>query len=336
VHTLKDQSRRVIPYGAAASLAIGLLLGVQLLSPLAVAQSSFVFSAGGDIGANPRANASLRAIVPQGSTFFWALGDLSYDQRTPETSWCTYVTTRVGATFPFQLIAGNHEDDARRDGHISEFAKCLPDRMNSQGFYGIQYYFDYENVRFIAISPALPLNGVTYDYNTIGGEHYNWLAQTIDDARSTGKDWVVVAMHKVCITSGAFKCAIGVNLMNLLLEKKVDLILQAHEHNYQRSKQLALSPACPTLVVNGYDADCVVDNGADNQYGKGLGSVLLIIGTCGQPFHAFTTGDPERPYFARRQATTNGIVKFTVSSTRIDVSFVSTYGPAFADTFFIG
>jgi hypothetical protein len=42
-----------------------------------------------------------------------------------------YVRSRVGDRFSFQLVAGNHEDDFGGDGHISEFASCLPDRMDS-------------------------------------------------------------------------------------------------------------------------------------------------------------------------------------------------------------
>ncbi len=45
-------------------------------------------------------------------------------------------------------------------------------------------------------------------------------------------------MHKPCLSLGEYACDIGADLTNLLLSKKVDLVLSGHEHIYQRSKQL--------------------------------------------------------------------------------------------------
>ena len=89
------------------------------------------------------------------------------------------------------------------------------------------------------ISPGLTFtNGGLYDYS-VGTTHYNWVSNTIDSARATGIKWVIVGMHKNCISMGRMTCQIGPDIFNLLVSKKVDLILQGHDHNYQRSKQLA-------------------------------------------------------------------------------------------------
>ena len=61
-------------------------------------------------------------------------------------------------------------------------------------------------------------------------------------------------------------------LLDKFCFKEVDLVLQGHDHNYQRSKQLT----CATPDV--YVAACVADDGADNAYGKGSGSVVEIAG----------------------------------------------------------
>src|SRR5918992_5798607 len=115
------------------------------------AADSFVFTAAGDYGFNKDTTATLDLIARSGASFNLALGDLSYTDA-PESDWCAYVHSRVGKTFPFQLVAGNHEDDFGEHGHISEFADCLPDRMNSIGDYAKEYYFDYQGLaRFIMI-----------------------------------------------------------------------------------------------------------------------------------------------------------------------------------------
>src|SRR5918997_3766812 len=106
------------------------------------AASSFIFTAAGDYGSSKDATATLDLIERSDASFNLALGDLSYTDA-PESDWCDYVHSIVGETFPFQLGAGNHEDDFGEDGHISEFASCLPDRMDSVGDYPEEYYFDY-------------------------------------------------------------------------------------------------------------------------------------------------------------------------------------------------
>jgi hypothetical protein len=127
------------------------------------AAATFSFAAAGDFGANDDATATLEGIAGSGVDFALALGDLSYGEVPTEEDWCDYVKAIVGEDFPFQLVAGNHEDDYGDDGHISAFAACLPDRMNSVGEYGAEYYFDYgELARFILISPDLTIDGVHY------------------------------------------------------------------------------------------------------------------------------------------------------------------------------
>ena len=93
-----------------------------------------------------------------------------------------------------------------------------------------QYYFDYPaanpRARFINISPDLNLDGSTWSYSA-GSTRYNWTASAIDAARTAGIKWVIVSMHKYCIsaiTTGA-GCDVGSDLMNLLIDKEVDLYL---------------------------------------------------------------------------------------------------------------
>ena len=56
-----------------------------------------------------------------------------------------------------------------------------------------------------------------------------------------------MGMHKVCLTMGIKSCEIGASLLNVLIDRKVDLIIQGHDHSYQRSKQLALGPNCTAV-----------------------------------------------------------------------------------------
>jgi hypothetical protein len=237
-------------------------------------------------------------------------------------------------------VAGNHEDDFGPDGHILNHAACLPDRLSSTsspyGRYATEYYSDYPAgdplLRVIMISPGLTVESVNYRY-TQGSQHLQWLASVIDQARAAGIPWVVVGMHKVCLSAGAKSCEVGVDLTNLLIEKRVDLVLQGHAHNYQRSKQLRLNPeTCPAVAETSFDADCVVDDGGDGIYTRGSGTVFVIDGTFGQPLHPIEPADVDAPYFAKTDATTWGFTRYVVTEDRIDANFVASSG-AMSDGF---
>ena len=337
------RSPRFIYFLFSSSLLLLLITLLALGQRAKAAPTGFSFAAAGDHAANSRATSSLDLLGASGVNFYLALGDMSYSQLVPESAWCDYVKSHVGANFPFQVLAGNHEDDGP-DGLIENFAACLPDRIgNISGEYGKEYYFDYPPAdpiaRFILISPNLTFsNGQKYTY-TAGTARYNWLADTIDAARIGRLRWVIVGMHENCLTIGTKPCEIGSDLLNLLVSKKVDLVLQAHDHSYQRSKQFALSPACPAVPVGAFNASCVVDDGLDNLYTGGNGTVFVINGAFGAELYDLNLLDPEVDYFAKWMGLNVnprfGFMKYTVSDTGISAEFVGSTAGSFADHFTI-
>ena len=169
------------------------------------------------------------------------------------------------------------------------------------------------------------------------------MANTIDSARAAGIKWVIVGMHKVCISMGIAPCDIGNDLLNLLVSKKVDLILQAHDHDYQRSKQLALNgPTCTAIQVGTYNSNCVVNDGSTGSYTQGSGPVVVIVGTAGEGLHTLNLCDGDTGYFAKWMGNnvnpTNGLTKFTISADQLTASanFIGSTAPNnFTDSFTI-
>jgi hypothetical protein len=277
--------------------------------------------------------ASLAALAGSGASFYLALGDLNYGLQGTEPDWCALVVSHLGSTFPFQIVAGNHDDGAGGAASIDRFADCLPDRLGSTGHYGREYFFDYGSLlRVILISPGLTIGGEAYRY-VPGNPHYDWLVQRIDEARAAGIPWVVVGMHMVCITAGVKTCEIGADLMDLLITKRVDLVLQGHEHNYQRSKQLACGRA------HAFVSSCVVDAGADGYYARGAGTVFAIVGAFGRDLYAVDPADAEAGYFARWMGLnadpSHGFLRVRVSASELSAEFVASSG-TFTDHFAIG
>jgi Calcineurin-like phosphoesterase len=293
------------------------------------------FAAAGDFGGrNNRAGTVMNDLKTRSAKAFLLLGDMSYDEIVPESAWCAWVHSYLGATYPLELIAGNHEEDSRVDGHVRNFTACMPDRLASSlgpGGYGVNYAFDLGVVTVVAVAPKLTVDGVAYSYGS-GSAELSWLLSQVRAAKSEG-DWVVVGMHKNCVTIGNKSCEIGQAFAQLLINEKVDLVLQGHDHDYQRSHALA------KVQANTVPAGAIADNGSDKLYARGAGTVFVITGTVGRGLTACSHIDSEYGYFAthhcaEESASTVGYLLMTASSTQLEARFIATVG-TYADTFTI-
>ena len=301
------------------------------------------FTAAGDYSAVAATTSVLDGVAAAAPDAHFALGDLSYSSaNTPtESAWCDYVTSHVGAGFPFELLTGNHESSGQ-NGLIDNFSACLPNQLPGVvGTYGQQYFVDVPQknplLRYIMISPNLPFpDGAVWSYGA-NSPRYAWTRDTIDQARAKSIPWVVVGMHKPCLSRGQYACDPGADLVNLLLDRKVDVVLSGHEHIYERTKQLGLGQGCLSLSIGAYNPSCVVDG--DNQLVAGAGTVFLTIGTGGVAMRNLDTADPENGYFAAGQGlnttASHGFGDFQATPDRLDVSFVRTSGGAYSDAFSI-
>src|SRR5205085_670988 len=118
-------------FRAAVWLALATMVLACVLVPRVAAGASadsFSFGAAGDFGANNNSTATLSLMGQSNLDFGLMLGDMSYDQLTPESAWCDYVHQNVG-TLPIELISGNHESDGAQ-GLIDDFGQCLPNQMS--------------------------------------------------------------------------------------------------------------------------------------------------------------------------------------------------------------
>jgi hypothetical protein len=256
------------------------------------------------------------------------------------------VRARVPLSIPVEIVAGNHEDFSTGPtgghGSIDAYTGCLPDGLGQiNGEYGREYYFDYPPskplARFIMLSPGLAFEDGVHRY-TRNGPHFQWAASMIDDAHDQHIAWVIVGMHKPCLSMGVQKCGNGRDLMNMLIDKRVDLVLQGHDHTYQRTAQLALGPNCEAIEPGQYRSTCV-SNPLPKNYLKGQGSILAIVGTGGEQQTGVNLGDPAADYFASVaggvDTPAHGFLGVTVSSTALQASFHPAADSSFVDEFSI-
>jgi hypothetical protein len=312
-----------------SSLAFAFVLALPAPAGLQV-DATFSFGVAGDIGwdefgAKSRVMLQLLHRDQANLSFFLVPGDLSYNTTAgTEGAWCDFVKSYVGSTFPFELLAGDYEDND--PVRIDNFTACLPDKLGSTGLYGKEFYFDFPSgaplARFIHISPDLifpPAAKWTY---TANNSHFRWLIASIDGARAAGIRWVIVSVHKPCIGLVGTACSMGQDLLDVLLIKKVDLILHGDQHSYQRTKQLR----CAIRSAGAYFPECIAD--ADGQFAKGAGSVIAIVGTGGRGLSPVgLTTDVERQYFAVGMGSTTpgygwGFLRVTISETGLTAKTV--------------
>jgi Calcineurin-like phosphoesterase len=310
-------------------------------SASATAPAAVHFTAQGDIGLRTGAREVLDTINGLRPELSLALGDFSYEAGR-EQEFCDMVTGKLGGNFPYQVVTGNHESDGH-DGDIANIVKCLPNRLPGlQGEYGVQWYADYPErdplVRFIMVSPGIEFHdGNTLDYSR-GSERWQWTAAALDGARSRRIPWTVVGMHTPCLSVGKYDCQAGRDFTNLLIDKKADLVVTGHDHNYQRSHQLGRGQGCPALVPDTFSGGCLADS--DSAMVQGAGTVFATVGTGGVGLYDVSGQDPESPYFAawsgKNRDAALGTLDVTATAERLSARFVPAAGYTFTDSFEIG
>src|SRR5438552_11038210 len=256
------------------------------------APASFTFAASGDIGSltTTASKNILNGLVNANPNFFLGLGDFSYDPTVTGDIWCSQFKSKFNAIeiVSGDHDTGGHNSANFGETHSYErYLSGCSLTLGSQNVsivcgpiegdcYGKEYYFDYPPAnpmaRFIFADPKIyNVTGVctlspncssqtgqscTDQYGCwpylANDVHFNWTANAIDNARANGIGWVIVATHKLCISSGDGTCSMGMAFFNMLVRKKVDLIIQAHDNAYERSKQLGFNPTtCPKMTTDG-------------------------------------------------------------------------------------
>src|SRR2546425_71425 len=359
----------------------------QIVPPANAASASFSFAASGDMGSLTVSTSisNLNRLVTDSPNFFLGLGDFSYDPSVTGNTWCGQFKSSFNS---IQILPGDHDTGGHNSANFGETHSyeryvngcplspgvslvCGPVAGNC---YGKEYYFDYPATspvaRFIFASPKIyNMTGVctsspncssqtgqscTDQYGcwpyASGDVHYNWVSNTIDCARATGIKWVIVATHKLCISASDATCSMGLGFFNMLVQKKVDLVIQAHDNAYERSKQIALNSTagCSSIKTDGngyalYNSGCVVDTGSRGFYTPGAGSVVVVQGAWDNDLYDVNASSPnpgnvaEAPYFAKLMGKNTpgnglGFTKYTVSASRIDVqtNFSGSYSDSFS------
>ncbi len=230
------------------------------------------------------------------------------------------------AIFP---VYGNHDAGFDKD-NISYTSRAYPQTHGA--YFDIfrlskpYYSFDYTGVHFIILDSYDSLWEEKNTENTNPEQIWTstsqssnamleWLKQDLANNHSA---WTIVAFHHPAFCHGAGHTVSDIwqewmraNVIPLLDKYKVDLVLNGHIHNYQRSYQLGIKQLdadtpdqsfkeverkvyySPSTVRTAHRVQPEIKSSSINQYKKGEGSIYLILGSSGAAFRMIDKEHPD-------------------------------------------
>jgi Calcineurin-like phosphoesterase len=285
---------KLIKKGRLITIVIMLLLfGVHFSSALSVfAQSSnkisagsseFNFAAAGDWGCKEMSQRTVNNIRTKDPELVLALGDFSYQKDTG--CWFRILSPILNKT---RIVIGEHDYDTNNSTRLYDYVK----KFNLSDPY---YSFNYRDVHFLAMSSVNPFNNQSLQYKLLRDDSMQ--KQFVSDdlyAASQNKsiDWIVVFLYKPIYSSPTYHESeefLRDSYHPLFDLYGVDLVLQAHNHNYQRSFPIRYNATNSSIPL-------IVDHNP-NTYINPNGTIFMTVGTAGAEQYNFTS---QAPFIAKQ------------------------------------
>jgi predicted phosphodiesterase len=265
--------------------------------------SFFNIAAVGDWACNDNSQNTLKNIVSKKPELIIALGDLSY-QRTAEC-WFDIISSVDNIT---RIVRGDHDNDFRMSQYMQHFNM-------SKEFYS----FNNGNIHFLIMSTEIPYE--------LGSEQYEFVKSDLENASTNSTiDWIITAYHQPAYISqnDCKGCSPRVTLRELyhpLFDKyNVDLVLQAHNHNYERSYPILYNSKDSEnpLIVNSNKNS--YNNDIDNSHGV----IFATVGTGGGELNNF---EVKLPYVVTQHRGFGFLnMELTNNGTRLNSTFYANDG----------
>ena len=241
----------------------------------------FNFAAVGDWECTSHTIDTVNNILDKKPELVLGLGDFSYD---PTTDCWFKIVDPIDEIM--KIAIGNHDENssAELNSLMSHFNLTKP-----------YYSFDYQNVHFTIIysSPGETSHHTIKAPLTEGSEQYKFIENDLAKASTDPNiDWMVAVYHKMAYTSPSALDAVDElrNILHPLLDKYgVDLVLEGHQHNYQRSYPMKYNKDNPNHPI------ITTDSNNRNIYTSSEGPIFATIGTGGATLFNLTE---KAPYIA--------------------------------------
>jgi predicted phosphodiesterase len=239
--------------------------------PPYVTPSEFNFAAAGDWGCGSNAEDTVKNIEHKNPELVLGLGDYSYEDSAD--CWLDIIQP-INAKM--KIAIGNHDTD--QIGMLNKY-------MNHFGLSKQYYSFDYKNIHFIALSTEVSFN--------VNSAQHKFVENDLSKASSDPKiDWIIVYFHRPMYTSPSTHPASHIlrNTYHPLFEQYgVDLVLQAHNHNYERTYPIIFNITSPSKPIE--------TSTNSTTYLNPDGQIFATVGTGGRNVNSF---DSKKDYIVKQ------------------------------------
>jgi len=265
----------------------------------------FNFVAAGDFGCGDEADKTIQAMTKKGPELVIALGDLSYNKSA--ACWIDSMKP-LDTDGRVKIIFGDHDLTKKMlkyDAYLQHFGMTKP-----------YYSFDYKNVHFLAMETAK--NSIIPYLN--GSEQYNYVKEDLQKAHNNNNiDWIVVYSFRPfysSITEHSGQEELPDSYHLLFDMYGIDIVLQAHSHNYQRTFPLVYNKNTFSSLYN----PIIVDNNK-TEYDGSNGTIFLTVGTGGAELHNFTGTRP----FIVQQFASHGFINVDIEGTHKESKMIGKF-----------
>ena len=283
-----------------------LLLAIVIYTPSFFqkinAASETTMVAAGDWGCSDNTEKTVQNVVNLNPKLLLALGDFSYDKSS--SCWLNVMKPLQSIT---KISIGNHEHDSD---------SLLKSYLVHFGLSKQYYSFDVNNVHVLTMATE-------EEYKPNSDQYYF----VEDDLRKAANNpdikWIIVTMHNPFYSSPneckASDCEGDEDYresFHPLFDKfGVDLVLQGHIHNYQRSLPLSFNQEDSSKPL--------LTSISKTDYKNPDGTIFAIVGTGGVNLHGLSD---KAPYIAFQQDSKFGILHLQFSDSNLDAKFVGNDG----------
>ena len=281
-----------------------LLAVVSYSSPFlqkGLAASGTHIVAAGDWGCSKNTEETIKLVKSMNPQLLLALGDYSYEKTA--TCWMNLIKPVDSIT---KINIGNHdESDGLLNTYLSHFGL-------SKQFYSN----DIKNVHVLTMS--------TEEKFETDSEQYSFVVNDLRNAANNPDiKWIIVSMHypfyaspNTCKESDCAGNEEYRDIYHPLFDKYgVDLVLQGHVHNYQRSYPLNFNQESPSKPL--------ITSTSKANYENPSGVIFAIVGTGGVNFHGLSGS---ASFMAYQQDSKFGILDMHFSDNKLDAKFVTNDG----------
>ena len=229
----------------------------------------FNFATAGDFGCDANAKETIASMTKKAPELVIALGDLSYSK----TADCWFgAVESLDNNGRLKISVGEHDLDhslTLYKAYLKHFSLVKP-----------FYSFDVQNVHFLAMATG---KNRIIPYNT-SSEQYRFVEDDLRRAHTDENiDWIIVYQFRSFYSSLSVHPGLDAlqETYHPLFEKYgVDLVLQAHNHNYQRTYPLAYNESSSSHPI-------IADHRTNNYDSDSRGPIFLTVGTGGESLHGF-------------------------------------------------